>query len=115
MRHLASRQRRREGLWPVLDLDGARPVTSGRPLGGGAAPPTQLRQAKAVAGYRDPELTDVQTAAAKWQTGLVGIAGGITLFSIVKSRTDIAGLKQPFPALTGILLALGLALSVAGT
>jgi hypothetical protein len=46
--------------------------------------------------------------------GLVGIAGSITLFSIVKSRSDIAGLKSCFPALAAGLLALGLALSVAG-
>jgi hypothetical protein len=89
-------------------------MTALRPLGGGAGTPAQLAAAKTVLSDRSTELADVRAAATKWQAGLAGIAGGITLFAIVKSRTDITGLASGFPALTVGLLALGLALSVAG-
>lgn len=89
-------------------------MTPRKPVGGGEASPGQLAQAKAVLAARSSELADVRAAAGKWQAGLAGVAGGITLFSIVKSRSDIAGLSSYFPALATVLLALGLGLSVAG-
>src|SRR5580700_6609630 len=89
-------------------------MTPGKPLSGGAATPTELAGAKAVLSSRGTELANIHAAAAKWQTGLAGIAGGITLFSIVKSRSDIANLQGPYPALAAVLLGIGLAFSVSG-
>jgi hypothetical protein len=89
-------------------------MTPHSPVAGGAASPAQLTSAKSLLASRSTELSDVRGAAQKWQTGLAGIAGGITLFAIVKARTDLTGLRGAYPAIAGTLLAAGLALSVAG-
>jgi hypothetical protein len=89
-------------------------VTGQHPLGGGAGTAEQLNRAKAVAEAHAAELTDVRAAASKWQAGLAALTGGITLFGVVKSRSDLSSLASPFPAIAGVLLAAGLALSVAG-
>jgi hypothetical protein len=89
-------------------------MSSQRPIGGGAGTPDRLNYAKAVAKARATELTDVRAAASKWQAGLAALTGGITLFGIIKSRSDLSSLRNPYPALAGLLLATGLALSIAG-
>lgn len=85
-----------------------------KPVSGGAGTPAQLAESTALLSARSQELANVRAAAAKWQAGLAGIAGGITLFSIVKARTDITGLSSPWPWIVGVALALGLAASTLG-
>ena len=81
-------------------------------VAGGAATADQVAQARAVATAAADELGDVRAAATKWQTALAGLAGGITVFSLLKDRSSVAGLAAPFGVVAGVLLGLALLTSV---
>lgn len=100
---------------PVVDDDGARAVTDGWTpvVAGGAASPDDTARARSVAAATAEELANVRAAAAKWQTALAGLSGGITVFSLLKDRSTVAGLASPFGVVAGALLGLALLTSVA--
>ncbi len=83
-------------------------------LEGGVATQADREDAMYVLSEQATELADVRSAAGKWQTALGGLAGGISVFSIVKGRQDLTGLGPPWPIVAGSLLAVALALSVVG-
>lgn len=86
----------------------------GSGLKGAHAVPSKLEHAKQIAAELEKELPTVQAAAGKWQTALAGLSGGITIFSIVKSRGDLEGLSSPWPVVAGLLLGFALAMSITG-
>lgn len=90
-------------------------MTDGRPvLMGGAASPSDVARARAVLGAADVQLTNVRSAAARWQAGLAGLAGGITAFSLISGRDEIATLAPAWAAWCGVALVCALAASLAG-
>lgn len=84
-------------------------------LGGGSASPEQGAHAREVLAASARQLSDVRAAAGRWQAGLGGLAGGITVFSLLKGRDDIDKLADPWAVIYGLLLAAALALAMLGS
>lgn len=90
-------------------MNGSQPVVSG-----GSASSSDVARARAVLGAAEVQLANVRSAAARWQAGLVGLAGGITAFSLISGREEIASLASGWAAWCGVAVGLALAASVAG-
>ncbi len=59
-------------------MSGFQPVA-----GGGAASAEDAARARAVLAAAATELDSLRGSAAKWQAGLVALAGGITAFGLI--------------------------------
>ena len=82
-------------------------MTSFQPVAsGGAAQPGDVERARAVLAAATTELADLRAAATKWQAALASLVGGITVFTLVKGRQDVVGLRSPWNVVFGVLLAL---------
>lgn len=84
-----------------------------KPRGGGAATPQDLANARDVVASSAAQLKDVRTAAARWQTGLLGLTGTITIFGLVKGAGDVSSLSRSWAIAYGVCLASALVASVA--
>jgi hypothetical protein len=84
-----------------------------KPQGGGAATPQELANAKDVIASSATQLKNVRTAAARWQTGLLGLTGTITIFGLVKGAEDVSSLSHSWAVAYGVCLAGALVASVA--
>jgi hypothetical protein len=89
-------------------MSGFQPVA-----GGGASSAEDAARARAVLAAAATELDSLRGSAAKWQAGLVALAGGITAFGLIKGRDDVAGLRSPWGVACGIVLAVALIASLA--
>lgn len=89
-------------------MSGFQPVA-----GGGAASAEDAARARAVLAAAASEVDSLRASAAKWQAGLVALAGGITAFGLIKGRDDVAGLQPSWGAACGIVLAVALVASLA--
>jgi hypothetical protein len=89
-------------------MSGLQPVA-----GGGAASAEDAARARAVLAASATELDSLRGSAAKWQAGLVALAGGITAFGLIKGRADVAGLRSPWGVACGVVLAVALIASLA--
>lgn len=81
-------------------------------LAGGSATPADLESLRDVERVMAVELADVRGAAAKWQVGLAGLTGGLTVFAIVKTGSDVTGKAQPWPVVIAVALGIALGLSL---
>jgi hypothetical protein len=83
------------------------------PQGGGAATPTDLANARDVVASSAAQLKDVRSAAGRWQAGLLGLTGTITIFGLVKGAGDVSSLSRPWAIAYGLCLAGAIVASVA--
>ena len=83
-----------------------------RPLGGGAATRDARDQALEVQAASQAQLQNVRTAAGRWQAGLAGLSGTITIFGLVKGADDVNGLTAQWGIAYGVCLAAALGCSI---
>lgn len=82
------------------------------PQGGGAATPDDLAAARDVVASSAAQLENVRSAAARWQAGLLGLTGTITIFGLVKGADDVTALAHGWAIAYGCCLAGALVASV---
>lgn len=76
-------------------------------------PPAQPRDRAAAIEYHrvvSDELPRVRAAALAWRNGVAGLLAGLLGFSLVRGRSDVTALAQPYAAIVGVLLLLALVL-----
>jgi hypothetical protein len=76
-------------------------------------PPAEPRdRASAIEHHRvvAEELPRVRAAALAWRNGVAGLLAGLLGFSLIRGRSDVTALKQPYAAVVGVLLLLALVL-----
>jgi hypothetical protein len=56
------------------------------------------------------ELPRVRAAALAWRNGVAGLLAGLLGFSLIRGRSDVTALAQPYAAIVGVLLLLALIL-----
>lgn len=74
-------------------------------IAGPAATERDLRMAKAERQLLTGELARVRTSALAWRNGIAALLAGLVGFGLVKGRTDIGDLAQPWSAMVGTILA----------
>ncbi|MGH3900927.1 MAG: hypothetical protein ACRDTA_22320 [Pseudonocardiaceae bacterium] len=73
----------------------------------GAGPPATPADRRAAAHVQEAvynELPRVRAAALAWRNGVAGLLAGLIGFSLVKGRSDIGELAEPFDVIVGVLL-----------
>lgn len=76
-------------------------------------PPAEPRdRAAAIEHHRvvADELPRVRAAALAWRNGVAGLLVGLLGFSLIRGRSDVTSLEQPYAAIVGVLLLLALIL-----
>lgn len=76
-------------------------------------PPAEPRdRASAIEHHRvvTEELPRVRAAALAWRNGVAGLLAGMVGFSLIRGRSDVTALEQPYAAIVGVLLLLALIL-----
>jgi hypothetical protein len=81
-------------------------------LPGPVATPADLRAAQDRQLLVRSELPRVRSAAVAWRNGLGGLLAGVAGFSLIRGRSDIGQLAEPWAAAVGVLL---LAAIIAGS
>jgi hypothetical protein len=74
-------------------------------------PPAEPRdRASAIEHHRvvAEELPRVRAAALAWRNGVAGLLAGLLGFSLIRGRSDVTALEQPYAAIVGGLLLLAL-------
>ncbi|WP_405775566.1 hypothetical protein [Streptomyces sp. NBC_01538] len=81
---------------------------------GRPATPDDLHRARQRDELFRTELPRVRAAALAWRNGLAALLTGLLGFGLIKGRSDVSGLAQPYAVAVGALLLAALVVGAAG-